>query len=105
MGVHFIKIYGESSQMRALFWASVDNSYSFPHSMHIFPRVMHISLVVNNSIRMLQYLHIKQNADLIKSFYAFGFFKDASEVQDVSVEKFNLMKLNMGGVVLMIVVI
>ena len=78
-------------------FVSADNSVGYPHSMHIFSRVMHISLIVNNSIRMLQYLHIKQNADLIKSFYALGVFKDVSEVQDISVVKFNLMKLNMGG--------
>ena len=27
---------------------------------------------VFSGIHMLQYFHIKQNADLIKSFYAFG---------------------------------
>jgi len=34
---------------------------------------------------MLRYFHIKQNADLIKSFYAFGIFENASELQDISV--------------------
>ena len=52
---------------------------------------------VFSGIHMLQYFHIKQNADLIKSFYALDVFKDASELQDISVVKFNLMKLNMGG--------
>ena len=77
---------------------SVDNILSYPHSIHIFLRVMHISMLVLYITHMLQCLHIKENADLIKSFYAFGrFMKDASELQDISVAKFNLMKLNMGG--------
>ena len=76
---------------------SVDNFAGYPHSIHIVLLVMHISTIVFRSIHMLQYLHIKQNADLIKSFYALGVFKDASELQDVSVVKINLMKLNMGG--------
>ena len=69
---------------------------SYPHPIHIFLLVMHISIIVFGSTHMLQYFYIKQNADLIKSFYALGVIKDASELQDVSVVKFNLMKLNMG---------
>ena len=46
---------------------------------------MHISIIVFRSIYMLQYFYIKQNADLIKSFYAFGVFENASELQDISV--------------------
>ena len=46
---------------------------------------MHISIIVFISNHMLQYFRIKQNADLIKSFYAFGVFENASELQDISV--------------------
>ena len=77
---------------------SVDNFASYPHSFHIFLLVMHILLIVFRSIHMLQYLHIKQNADLITNHsMRWGVFKDVSEDQDISVVKFNLIKLNMGG--------
>ena len=46
---------------------------------------------------MLQYLHIKQNADLIKSFYALGVFMNASELQDVSVEEIQVDEIEYGG--------
>ena len=74
----------------------MDNFASYPHSIHVFLLVIHISMIALGSMHMLQYFHIKQNADLIKSFYALDVFKDASELQDISVVKFNLMKLNMG---------
>ena len=75
----------------------MDNFGGYPQPIHIFFWLIHIFNVVFRSIYMLQYFYIKQNADLIKSFYALGVFKDASELQDVSVVKINLMKLNMGG--------
>ena len=66
---------------------------------------MHISFIVLGSIHMLQFLHIKQNADLIKSFYAFGVKKGASELQDVSVCEIQVDEIEYGGVVLMIFLI
>ena len=75
----------------------MDNFASYPHPIHIFLLLMHIIMIVFRSTHMLQYLHIKQDADLIKSFYALGVIKGASELQDISVMRFKLMKLNMGG--------
>ena len=47
---------------------------------------------------MLQCLHIKENADLIKSFYAFRrFMKDASELQDISVDEIQFDETEYGG--------
>ena len=60
----------------------------YPHSIHIFLLVMHISMIVLSGKHMLQCFHIKQNADLIKSFYALGVIKDASELRDISVREF-----------------
>ena len=48
-------------------------------------------------MHMLQYFYIKQNADLIKSFYAFGrFMEDASELQDVSVDEIQVDETEYG---------
>ena len=77
---------------------SVDNILSYPHSIHIFLRVIHILLIVFRSTRMLQYLYIKQNADLIVNHSTrCAFLETRLKLQDISVKKFNLMKLNMGG--------
>ena len=65
---------------------------------------MHILLVVNDSIYMLQYFHIKQNADLFKSFHAFEcFIKDASELRDVFVHEIQFDETEYGRVMKMIV--
>ena len=91
MGVHFIKIYGESSQMRALFWASVDNSYSFPHSMHIFLRVINILIVENRCGVMLQFYYIKTRHRFVSNHskcLSSVCFRNASEFQDTSVREF-----------------
>ena len=61
--------------------------------------------VVFSSIRMLKYFHIKQNADLIKSFYAFGVFENASELQDESVEEIQVDEIEYGRLRPMIVVV
>ena len=63
----------------------MDNFEGYPHPIHIFLLVMHILMIVLGSILMLQYFYIKQNAGLIKSFYASGVFENASELQDISV--------------------
>ena len=52
---------------------------------------------------MLQYNHIKQNADLVKSFYALGVIKNASELQDESVEEIQVDEIEYEEVVIMIV--
>ena len=64
---------------------------------------MHISIIVHGSNHMLQYFHIKQNADLIKSFYALGVIKNASELQDESVEEIQVDEIEYEEVVIMIV--
>ena len=85
---------------------SVDNFLSYPHSIHIFLWVMHISMLVLYITHMLQCLHIKENADLIKSFYAFGrFMKDASELQDISVDEIQFDETEYGRLWPMIVVV
>ena len=52
---------------------------------------------------MLQYYHIKQNADLVKSFYALGVIKNASELRDESVEEIQVDEIEYEEVVIMIV--
>jgi hypothetical protein len=58
---------------------------------------------VLGSIFVLQYFCIKQNADLIKSFYALGVIENASELRDKSVEKIQVDEIEYEEVVIMIV--
>ena len=85
----------------SLLWR-VDNFASYPHAFHIFSIVMHISIIVLDNLFMLQYFRIKQNADLIKSFYALGVIKNASELQDESVEEIQVDEIEYEEVVIML---
>ena len=80
----------------------MDNSEGYPHPVHIFLLVIHISMIVLGSILMLQYFRIKQNADLIKSFYALGVIKNASELQDESVEEIQVDEIEYEEVVIVL---